>query len=228
MEKLCRLEYSFVAESKCRYMDISLGFQWRLMWILPLAIFIFCSLVKMIMMFAIEKTHTRITKHRFDVLSISKLTLICIQIGSIASVLHYNFFDNSNGTAAYSLQLVSSIILLPLSYVQHTRAFAPSTLISAHLAVTSLFSATQLRSFVNAGLDTEKFFAGYCVFFASTCCLFFAELVEKRWLMKSTMKVCLYFALLCFLTRYSSQRQKKRHHRFLQESCSLSFIQYST
>ncbi|TIC33364.1 P-loop containing nucleoside triphosphate hydrolase protein [Wallemia mellicola] len=139
-------------------------------------------------MFAIEKTHTRITKHKFDVLSISKLTLICIQIGSMASVLHYNFFDNSNGTASYSLQLVSSIILLPLSYAQHTRAYAPSTLISAHLAVTSLFSATQLRSFVNAGLDTEKFFAGYCVFFASTCCLFFAELIEKRWLMKSAMK----------------------------------------
>lgn len=189
MERLCPGEFDFVAESRCRYMDISLGFQWRLMWCLPLAIFIFAALAKFVMMFAIEKTHSRITKHRVDLLSVTKLALILIQIGSIASVLHYNFFNSSPATAAYALQLVSSILLVPLSYAQHTRAYAPSTLISAHLATASLFSATQLRSLVNAGVDGEDFFAGYCVFFASTCCLFFAELIEKRWLMKSSMKV---------------------------------------
>ncbi|EOQ99028.1 ATP-binding cassette transporter abc2 [Wallemia ichthyophaga EXF-994] len=187
MSKLCPGEFNFVAESQCRYMDISLGFQWRLMWCLPLAIFVFAALAKFVLMGAIEKTRTRITKHRFDLLSVTKLILILIQIGSIASVLHYDHFNTNTATAAYAMQLVSSVILLPLSYAQHTRAYAPSTLISAHLATASLFSATQLRSFVNANLIGDDFFAGYCVFFASTCCLFFAELIEKRWLIKSSV-----------------------------------------
>ena len=84
--------------------------------------------------------------------------------------------------------------MLPLSYVQHIKEFAPSTLICSHKALVSIFSGVQLRTFYNAKLTSESYFAPYCVFFAAACSSFLIELSEKRWLMIPSIKVsCLMF-----------------------------------
>ena len=106
-------EFAFIANSQCRYLDISLGFQYRMMWILPLSIFIFGSLLKFIKM-AIDN-NSRVTRRWVDIISLSKVVFLLVELASIASVINLTKGAFGNiATAAYVLQLVASVSVVHL------------------------------------------------------------------------------------------------------------------
>ncbi|PBK93614.1 P-loop containing nucleoside triphosphate hydrolase protein [Armillaria gallica] len=173
-------EATFGPASPCRHMDLTLGFQFRFMSILPAAIFIFCGVFRA----ASLVRSPQVTRGAIDLLSVVKLLLGTILAVFLAVTLAYVPRDDWGkwATAGYALELVAavSICLSIISYLHHTRCFAPSTLIGLYLFLSVLFSAAQLRTYVTADFLHAKYFAPFVVSFAARACYLVAELAQKR------------------------------------------------
>ncbi|KAK0209206.1 P-loop containing nucleoside triphosphate hydrolase protein [Desarmillaria ectypa] len=185
MDGICA-EETFGPASPCRYMDLTLGFQFRFMSILPAAIFIFCGVFRA----ASLVRSPQVTRRAIDLLSAVKLLLGTILVAFLAVTLAYIPRDDWGkwATAGYALELVAAICLLVISYLHHTRCFAPSTLIGLYLFLSVLFAATQLRTYVTTGFLHAKYFAPFVVSFAARTCCLVAELAQKRRLLREVDK----------------------------------------
>ncbi|KAK0501032.1 P-loop containing nucleoside triphosphate hydrolase protein [Armillaria luteobubalina] len=152
-------EAAFGPASPCRHMDLTLGFQFRFMSILPAAIFIFCGVFRA----ASLVQSPQVTRRAIDLLSAVKLLLGTILAVFLAVTLAYVPREDWGkwAIAGYALELVAAICLSVVSYLHHTRCFAPSTLIGLYLFLSVLFSAAQLRTYVTANFLHAKYFAPF-------------------------------------------------------------------
>ncbi|KAK0465925.1 P-loop containing nucleoside triphosphate hydrolase protein [Desarmillaria tabescens] len=185
MNDLCA-EKSFGPASPCRHMDLTLGFQFRFMSILPASIFIFCGVFRA----ASLARSPEVTRRAIDLLSAVKLLLGTILVATLAVTLAYVPRDDWGkwATAGYALELVAVICLIAVSYLHHTRCFAPSTLIGLYLFLSVLFAAAQLRTYATASSLHAKYFAPFVVSFAVRTCYLVAELAQKRRFLRETDK----------------------------------------
>lgn len=168
-------------------MDFSLGFQYRILAILPAAVFLFLGITRLTDLW---RRHS-ITKSKLDALACVKIFLCAVLIASLASTLALLPRDGWGDWAstAYGVELSASIVLAPLSYMHHTRRPAPSTLITCYVLLTVLFSATQLRTYATTPLKDLRFFPAFVVAFAARVCICLVEIMHKRRLLVASQKV---------------------------------------
>ncbi|KIK69354.1 hypothetical protein GYMLUDRAFT_35426 [Collybiopsis luxurians FD-317 M1] len=178
MASLCDNEASFGPVSSCRHMDFTLGFQYRILAILPCTIFAFCAFIRVI--FLVQSP--RITTRVLDLLACVKLVFAMALFASLLGTVSLVPRDGWGAwaTRAYALDTATAALILPLSYLHHTRRPAPSTLLILFLALSVLLSATQLRTYAITSLKNEAFFPAFATSFAARACLLFAELWHKR------------------------------------------------
>ncbi|KAF9033283.1 P-loop containing nucleoside triphosphate hydrolase protein [Hymenopellis radicata] len=186
MAALCPDEGAFGPVSSCRHMDFTLGFQYRFMSIVPSVILIAYSATRLK---SLVQAH-QVTKNVVDILSAFKLalglTLFAATAACIALVPRTGW--GYWATAAFSLELVTSLCVASLSYLHHTRECAPSSLIGIYSFLSSLFAATQLRTYVLSSLLHAPFFPAFVVAFSARACLIIAEFANKRRFLRDTEK----------------------------------------
>ncbi|KAF9077092.1 P-loop containing nucleoside triphosphate hydrolase protein [Rhodocollybia butyracea] len=182
MASICSDEASFGPAASCRRMDFTLGFQYRIMSIIPSVAFVFFALLRVT--FLSQKT--RITRNIFDLLSCAKLFFGSMLFVSLLATIVLVPKDDWGfwATRAYTVEVVASVFVLTLSYLHHTRRPAPSTLLTLYLLLSVLMSATQLRTYAITGLDHEAFFPAFATSFSVRVCLLLVEFWHKRRLLK--------------------------------------------
>ncbi|KIY73114.1 P-loop containing nucleoside triphosphate hydrolase protein [Cylindrobasidium torrendii FP15055 ss-10] len=184
MAQLCTYEGSLGPIAYCRHMDFTLGFELRFLSIAPSAFFIFYAILRL--KFLLDSQ--RVVKSTVDVLSATKLALGLVLVASTAALVG-SVPRNGWGlwaTIAYSLELIVALCFVPVSYIHHTRTIAPSVFIGSYLALQTLFTAAQLRTYITTGLFTASFFPPLVIAFAARTILVVVEFTNKRhWLLES-------------------------------------------
>ncbi|KAL1677361.1 hypothetical protein EV122DRAFT_265827 [Schizophyllum commune] len=107
MEAVCRDEAGFGPAASCRAMDFSLGFQYRILAILPAAVFLFLGITRTTDLW---RRHS-ITKSALDALVCVKLTLYAVLLASLAATLGLLPRDGwaEWATTAFGLELAATV-----------------------------------------------------------------------------------------------------------------------
>lgn len=107
MADVCRDEAGFGPAASCRNMDFSLGFQYRILAILPAAVFLFLGITRLTDLW---RRHS-ITKSKLDALACVKIFLCAVLITSLASTLALLPRDGWGDWAstAYGVELSASV-----------------------------------------------------------------------------------------------------------------------
>lgn len=108
------------------------------------------------------------------------VTLSCLQLAILVLwATHAQLRIHTPPLIGSIFALVTVLLLCPLSYLEHTRAIRPSTLLNIYLLVTLLFDAAVLRTLWLMPLASSSIRETYTTLFATKVVLMFLEAQEK-------------------------------------------------
>ncbi|KIY47688.1 P-loop containing nucleoside triphosphate hydrolase protein [Fistulina hepatica ATCC 64428] len=185
MRAACEDEAGIGPASSCRPMDFTLGFEFRILSILPSTLFLAIALLCIVPILR----SIRITNRPFDVLALCKLAFPVLATAILVATLVCLPETGWRVWAAraYALELAAMITFAIVSYAHHTRCQAPSSLLATYALLSLLFSATQLRTFVQLP-DYNNMRICLAVLVGIRTVVLLAELAPKRRLLRPEYK----------------------------------------
>ncbi|KAM0755999.1 P-loop containing nucleoside triphosphate hydrolase protein [Meredithblackwellia eburnea MCA 4105] len=206
---ICSNDGTFGPVSNCRAFDFTITFEFFILSILPSALFILLASHEIFQLRKADPVIPPFKKQSFKakVVYASKVALnLSFAATGLAALVSWTRSQDSVtttdggeslnpdiGTAAFALELVSSLIQLPLSHLTHFRTFRSSILLPFYLLSTVIFDVGRTRTFVLAGLATgdltRRIFLGCWVsHLALRVATFVGENVERGWIIKESRR----------------------------------------
>jgi len=165
-------------------------FEESILAIVPAACFLFIAPIRARGLIRSRFLVRRNVLHRAKLLTVAAYAALQLVLLVLAARAGPSGAQTRASVASAALCLVSGLLLLPLSHLEHAKSARPSYLINLYLLLTALFDVARVRTLWLLG--TDKAIAGaLSASLAVKCVLLVLEAVEKRSLLVDVARLSL-------------------------------------
>ncbi|KAK1623308.1 ABC multidrug transporter [Colletotrichum phormii] len=171
-----------VVNSCVRKFDFTLLFEDTILSILPSSIFIISAAWRILSRFSEQHKVAGNAFRLFKLAPILALTAISVALTALWACNTDLTLNRTAAIAAAALTTLDSIFVAALSYTEHSRSLSPSLLLSAFLALSTIFDAVHLRTLWVKSVGTPLVSLSTAAFALKFALLVQEEASKRRWI----------------------------------------------